>query len=95
MAQILAVDDNREILTLIEKNLNKAGHDVTIKTEIDPSDISYLKQFDLIVLDVMLEEASGYDICKMIRPHISSPIVFLTAKTLEENLVTGFFGWWR
>lgn len=90
MANILAIDDNEEILKLLKRILTKNGYNVSCLSRVDTNNLDELKGYDLILLDVMLENQSGFDICKLIRSEILTPIVFLTAKTQEEDLVKGF-----
>ncbi|HHX67528.1 MAG: response regulator transcription factor [Miniphocaeibacter sp.] len=89
MAKILAVDDNIGILKVIDKALRKEGH--VIKTEQDPKDIFTmdLGEFDLILLDVMMPEVDGFEICKNIREDFDGPIIFLTALDDENSLIKG------
>ena len=89
MADILAIDDEKGILTIIKHALEREGHKVTCVT--DPLTIDegkYLK-YDLILLDVMMPGIDGYSVCRKIRNIVDRPIIFLTAKTMEEDIVTG------
>ncbi|WP_066716172.1 response regulator transcription factor [Clostridium sp. Marseille-P299] len=89
MANILAVDDELAILTMIQKILSKDGHNVT--TIYEPANVQNLNlcSFDLILLDVMMPKLDGFTLCKEIRGHVDCPILFLTAKTEENSLVYG------
>lgn len=89
MANILAVDDEQGILILIQKILNKDGHQVTIVSDASKIMELKLESFDLILLDVMMPKIDGFTLCKEIRNHVDCPILFLTAKTEENSLVTG------
>ena len=51
-------------------------------------DNEYLK-YDLILLDVMMPEIDGFSLCRRIRNLVDCPIIFLTAKNMEEDVVTG------
>lgn len=89
MSYILAIDDEEGILNIIKNALEKEGHNVT--TISNPTCISknqYLK-YDLILLDVMMPEIDGFSICKEIRSLVDCPIIFLTAKTMEQDIVMG------
>lgn len=89
MADILAIDDEIGILNIIKSALEKAGHNV--KMVVNPtiiSDNEYLK-YDLILLDVMMPEIDGFSLCRKIRNLVDCPILFLTAKNMEEDVVTG------
>lgn len=89
MAHILAVDDDPAVLTLIRNILQKEGHLVTALSA--PSDVLTLQlgSFDLIVLDVMMPELDGFTLCRQIRSKVDCPILFLTAKSMENDLVEG------
>lgn len=89
MARILAVDDDRAILTVLGRILTKDGHDLT--TTDDPARVEALDlgRFDLVVLDVMMPEMDGFELCRRIRDKVDAPIVFLTAKSAEEDAVYG------
>ncbi|WP_455794721.1 response regulator transcription factor [Clostridium butyricum] len=89
MADILAIDDEIGILNIIKSDLEKAGHNV--KMVDNPTiilDNEYLK-YDLILLDVMMPEIDGFSLCRRIRNLVDCPIIFLTAKNMEEDVVTG------
>lgn len=89
MAYILAIDDEEGILSIIKTALEKERHNVT--TVSNPTGLSreeYLK-YDLILLDVMMPEIDGFSLCKEIRSLVDCPIIFLTAKTMEQDIVRG------
>lgn len=89
MANILAIDDEEGILMIIKSALEKEGHRVeTMKNPISLPKDQYLK-FDLILLDVMMPEVDGFSLCKEIRNIVDCPIIFLTAKTLEQDIIMG------
>ena len=91
--RILVVDDEPEAVELIEFNLKQSGY--TVSTAADGADA--LKKArsqppDLIVLDVMLPEMDGFEICKTLRLDPSTarvPIIMLTAKAAEIDRVLG------
>ena len=89
MAKILTVDDDAAILSLIRRVLEKDGHAVT--TAADASEVLALplETFELILLDVMMPGMDGFSLCLEIRGRTDCPILFLTAKTLEEDMVYG------
>jgi len=89
MAYMLAIDDEEGILSIIKSALEKEGHNVN--TVSSPSGISkeqYLK-YDLILLDVMMPEIDGFSLCKEIRTLVDCPIIFITAKIMEHDIVMG------
>ncbi len=92
MKKILVVDDEVEILKLV-KNILKMNdsYQVTLLESVEPFSLETFEGYDLIILDIMLKGLySGYDICSAIRDKINTPILFLTAKTTEQDLLKGF-----
>ena len=91
MTNILLIDDHPQIQHLVKRILTKNHYEVTCQAGIDREDLSSLKAFDLILLDVMLGlPYDGYDICQSIREELDLPIIFLTALTTDDDLVKGF-----
>lgn len=88
--KILVVDDDQNIAELISLYLQKEGYDTqeayTGKQGVDAFE-SYKP--DLILLDVMLPEMDGYDVCKSIRRTSKTPIIMLTAKCDVFDKVLG------
>ncbi|QDQ01827.1 response regulator transcription factor [Lysinibacillus fusiformis] len=89
MAKVLAVDDEADILVLIKNALIKDNHLVTVVSDAAEVCKIDLGNFDLILLDVMMPTIDGFTLCRQIRPAVDCPILFLTAKTLEEDLMYG------
>lgn len=89
MIRILAVDDEEEILTLIKNALSREGYDVTAVSRPDEVQKIRLLDYDLILLDVMMPGKDGFTLCEEIRELTDSPILFLTAKTAETDLMRG------
>lgn len=89
MARILAVDDDMAILALIRNALRKDGHEVVCLQQIPPAQSQELLSYDLILLDVMLPGTDGFSFCQSIRTQVDCPILFLTAKSLEEDVAFG------
>ncbi|MBF7082570.1 response regulator transcription factor [Desulfallas sp. Bu1-1] len=90
MKKILVVDDEIEMLELIKKYLYREGFEVL--TTSSPDEAIRLMQFwapDLIILDIMLPGADGFDICRKIRQNKSTPIIFISAKSDESDKVLG------
>lgn len=89
MANILAVDDDKAILDLIENILSKSGH--FIKKIENPEivlseDLSF---YHLIILDIMMPGMDGFQLCSKIRAQVDAPILFLTAKSDEADIIKG------
>lgn len=89
MANILAVDDDQAILAMIRKILSKDGHQVMLVSEPERVSQMKLEVYDLILLDVMMPGMDGYALCRKIRESVDCPILFLTAKNQENDLVQG------
>lgn len=91
---ILMVDDNPKNLQLLGTTLRNEGYQVEFATNGRIA-LNWVgkKNFDLILLDIMMPEMSGYEVCEEIRKMESYndvPIIFLTAKTEKESVVYGF-----
>lgn len=89
MAKILAVDDEKDILVLIKNALAKDEHLVTAISDASEVNKMDLGTFDLLLLDVMMPVMDGFTLCREIRHAVDCPILFLTAKSLEEDLMYG------
>ncbi len=88
--KVLVVDDDKNIVSMISDFL--AIHNmVAIKAYTAEEALKYSKGPDiaLIVLDVNLENASGFDVCKEIRTYSNVPIIFLTAKITQTDKILG------
>jgi two-component system response regulator VanR len=88
--RILVVDDEREIADLVELYLNNEGYTVVkCYTASEALDCVAEATFDLALLDVMLPDISGLEICQRIREAHTYPIIMLTAKDTEIDKITG------
>jgi Response regulators consisting of a CheY-like receiver domain and a winged-helix DNA-binding domain len=89
MIKILVVDDEQSICDLIDLNLSSAGYHCTcVQDGMDAINIIEKDAFDLILLDVMLPGADGYDVMEYIRP-FGIPVIFITAKHEVRDRVKG------
>ncbi|MGD9157406.1 MAG: response regulator transcription factor [Desulfobacteraceae bacterium] len=88
---ILVAEDDPNILTGLVDTLESEGYSVTTATNGEEALRSYkAEQFDLLLLDIMMPEVSGYDVCKQIRSNDEDiPIIMLTAKSEEIDKVVG------
>jgi DNA-binding response OmpR family regulator len=88
--KILVVDDEEAIVEFVEINLQRAGFEV-LKAHSGEEALKALeaKAPDLMVLDVMLPDMSGFDICRKARVSHSIPIIMLTAKGDDMDKITG------
>ena len=89
---ILIVDDEKAIVTMLEMMLKKEGfqHLYTAHTGNDALTILKKHQIDIVILDVMLPDGSGFDFCPKIREISSAYILFLTARVSDLDVLTGF-----
>ena len=90
--KILLVDDDESIISLIETVLNKEGYTRIFKAGSGKEAIIKVNEDepDLIVLDVMLPDFDGYEICKQIRDKSMVPIIFLSAKSDESDKLISY-----
>lgn len=87
---ILVIDDEEDICTLIKNALSKQGYNIEIRNTAVDISIDALRKFDLILIDVMMPKIDGFTLCKRIRDEVDCPIIFITAKILEEDVIEGF-----
>jgi len=89
LANILIIDDEPDILALVNNILSKDHHRVTIKTSARHMPLNEYSTFDLILLDVMMPDIDGFELCTQIRDIVDCPILFLTAKSMETDIMFG------
>lgn len=89
MAKILAIDDEPDILALIKNSLQKDNHVVVTAVNVDEVEPDSITDYDLILLDVMMPGTDGFTFCRRIREIVDCPILFLTAKTMETDIMNG------
>lgn len=90
--KILLVDDEQGLLKLVKITLNKEQYHNITSTTTGAEALIYVQnnQYDLIILDIMLPDYSGLDLCTEIRRYTTAPIIFLTAKASDYDKLTGF-----
>lgn len=90
MSRILIIDDEKALVSLLKSRLELKGHDVLCayngRTGIELAK----EQPDLIVLDIMMPEIDGFEVCREIRNDVVCPILFLSARQTETDKVKGF-----
>lgn len=89
--KILIVDDDETMNELVRVNLQPRGYDMISATS-GARAIDMVREYrpDLVVLDVMMPEMDGFEVCKQLREFTDIPVLFLTAKGREQDLVRGF-----
>lgn len=94
MYKILLVEDNKDIRKMISDMFKiKSGDAVSLDTASDGQEgleKAYENTYDLLLLDIMLPEVDGFEICKEIRRRSDVPIMFLTARTGQEDILKGY-----
>lgn len=89
MARIIVVDDSEDICRLLKRALEKDGHSVTALPDTQELDEKLCKAADLILLDVMMPGEDGVAACGRIRAFTDCPILFLTARGEDEDVLNG------
>jgi len=88
---ILVVDDERRYRELLEMNLSRRGYRVLQAADgLSAINQVELEAPDLVMLDLMLPDLDGYEVCRRIREYSSVPIIMLTAKAEPAEKVRGF-----
>ena len=91
MNQILVVEDNKDYQELLVNFLSNSGFTVTTADDgLQAFDCMEEKEFDLIILDIMLPKIDGFTFCELIRKKSDIPIMMLTAKFSEEDQLRGY-----
>jgi len=90
--RILIVDDEKDLCEILQFNLESEGFEIDIAHSGEEALKQDIQDYDLILLDVMMEGVSGYKVANMIRKELklTVPIIFLTAKIEENDILTGF-----
>lgn len=89
MIRILIVEDERPIASLLKMSLTRAGYTAAcVYDGMSAADLLENDRFDLILLDIMLPGANGYELMEYIRP-LETPVIFITAKGSLEDRVKG------
>lgn len=89
MAHILVIDDEPAMLQLIRRVLEKDQHfTALISNTREVLEMNFSK-YDLILLDIMMPGLDGFELCRQIRSRVDCPIIFLTAKIQEADIVRG------
>jgi len=90
MKKILLVEDNDTIVLGLKYSLEQQNFIVQIaKTVKEAKDIFDKKEFNLILLDISLPDGNGYELCEYMKKQKDTPVIFLTARDEETNVVLG------
>jgi len=90
--KILVVDDEEDLCEILQFNLQSQGYEVDVAYSAEEALKKELRDIDLIILDVMMGGISGYKLAEKLRKEkeLAVPIIFLTARSTENDLLTGF-----
>ena len=88
---ILLIEDEPDVVSFIKKGLEEESFEVSVALNgIDGLDMALNNQYDIFILDIMIPEKNGIEVCKEIRGHgIQTPILFLTALNTPDNIALG------
>lgn len=90
---LLVVDDEEDLCEILQFNLEAEGYNVDTAYSAEEVLTLDLTQYDLLLLDVMMGKISGFKMASMLREKSETadlPIIFLTAKDTENDMLTGF-----
>ncbi len=89
MRKILLIEDNETIILGLKYSLEQEGFEVDIAKSVKETKKKLEKTFDLYLLDISLPDGNGFEICKEIKSKQDVPVIFLTARDEETNVVLG------
>lgn len=93
MKKIVLIEDDRDLFSLLKYNLEKEGYAVAgAHTGRGAVDLCLRERPDLIILDIMLPDSDGLEICRRLRTHalfVATPLMFLTARASETDRILG------
>lgn len=90
MKRLLVVDDEQALCEILQFNLQANGYEVETANSAEEAVGMRIDRFDLLLLDVMMDGMSGFELAKKLRAEgLSLPIIFLTAKDGEDDRVKG------
>ena len=90
--RILIVDDEETLCEVLKLNLENEGYDVDIAFSAEQALTLDLKNYSLILLDIMMGEISGIKMAKMLKANVNTadiPIIFCTARDTEDDMIMG------
>ena len=90
MSTVLVVDDDPGVLDVVAFTLRREGFDVDEETDGERAlEAARMRAYDIVILDVMLPQLSGTEVCRALRAESDVPIVMLTARDAERDRVLG------
>ncbi len=91
--RLLVVDDEQDLCEILKFNLENEGYEVDTANSAEEALQLDISRYDLLLLDVMMGEISGFRMASMIKKNPATakiPIIFITAKDTENDTITGF-----
>lgn len=91
--RILVVDDEEDLCEILKFNLENEGYEVDTANSAEEALQMAISKYDLLLLDVMMGEISGFKMARMLKQDKKTahvPIIFITAKDTENDTITGF-----
>lgn len=85
----MVIDDEKELVMLLEDELKVKGHKVLVAYDGQKGIELAREQPDLIILDIMMPEVDGFEVCRAIRDDVLCPIIFLSARQSETDKIKG------
>jgi len=90
LKKILVVEDDQTLLEVLRYNLSKEGYKVLAATGgVQALEVARQEEPDLIVLDIMLPDLDGFEVCRILRKEMGTPMLMLTAKVGEVDKIVG------
>lgn len=89
MKKILLVEDEESLVNVLTLNLEMENYEVEVAINGAEAIEKFNESFDLVILDVMLPEINGFDVCSIIRKKSQTPILFISAKGTSLDRITG------
>lgn len=90
MYKMLIVDDEKMLTDLLSNHFRNEGYETYTALSADEALNQLDKKPDIILLDVNMPETDGITFCRKIRNLVSCPIIFLTARIMEQDMINGF-----
>lgn len=94
MKKILLIEDDLQICEVIEKYFSNKGTGILSvhngAEALKVTDSTGLENYSLVLLDIMLPQADGFTICRNIRRNSNIPVIFITARAREDDIIHGY-----
>lgn len=92
MKKILIIDDDPDFVQMMTIKFNMEGYEVhSAPSGLEGIKIAYKSHPDIIILDIMMPETDGFETCKQLRRMTNTPILILTARSAESDVIRGLY----